>query len=428
MLSRVFRPPEGAHGGRARIARREEVGLAEGSAAVAARRRHRAASIATALALLGAGGIPDAPDPAPAAWGALEILGREVAPGEKRRVSLAATESFAGAPVPTPVIVARGSAPGPTLCLTGGVHGDELNGIEIVRRALEHAEPGELAGTLIGAPIVNVHGFRRGSRYLPDRRDLNRYFPGSERGSPASRIAHAIFHDLVRRCDALVDIHSGSFHRTNLAQVRGDVRDEGVLRLARGFGAPIVVHHVGRPGTLRRAAVEAGIPAITYEAGEPMRFQREEIELGVAGVARLARALGMQADPPAAPDAPPGEPAALRDPPREAEPTVFLRSRWVRVDDGGILTSSVRLGERVEHDALLGLVIDPLGSQRSEVRAPWPGLVIGLAQDQLVIPGFAAYHIALGGDGGDRPLEEVGAGTPAPEGPEPELEMEERPE
>ncbi len=397
--------------------------MPEGSTRDAARTRRPAWLLCTAL-LLGAGGAEIDPAPDVAAWGPLEIVGKSVAAGEKRRVSLSATESFAGAPVPTPVIVARGRSPGPTLCLTGGVHGDELNGIEIVRRALEQIAPDELSGTLIGAPIVNVHGFRRGTRYLPDRRDLNRYFPGSERGSPASRIAHAVFHGLVRQCEALVDMHSGSLHRTNLAQVRGDVRDERVLRLARGFGAPIVVHHAGRPGTLRRAALEAGIPAITYEAGEPMRFQRDEIERGVRGVAELARELGMLPAPPAAADS-----AASAAPPSPREPTVFLRSRWVRVDDGGILTSSVGLGERVQEDTLLGVVIDPIGGQRAEIRAPFAGLVIGLAQDQLVIPGFAAYHIALAPEPANgRALEEVGAGSPSHEGPEPELELEERPE
>jgi predicted deacylase len=301
------------------------------------------------------------------------------------------------------------------------VHGDELNGIEIVRRSLEEANPAELAGTLIGVPIVNVHGFRRGSRYLPDRRDLNRFFPGSRRGSSAGRIAFTLFENVIRRCDALVDMHSGSFWRTNLAQVRGDVNDPAVLRLARGFGSPIVLHHAGRSGTLRRAAVEAGIPAVTYEAGEPMRFQREEIERGVEGVRSLARALGMLATPASAADG---------DAPARVEPEVLVRSRWVRVDDGGILTSEVRLGDRVEVGELLGRVIDPIDGQRAEVRSPQAGLVIGMAQDQLVIPGFAAYHLATAPVGGDTrgETQPVDAGPPPdshlPDGPE----LDERPE
>ncbi len=355
-------------------------------------------------------------------WAPLELLGKSVAPGEKRRLSLAATESFAGGSVPIGVSVARGVAPGPTLCLMGGVHGDELNGIEVVRRSLEEANPDELAGTLIGAPIVNVHGFRRGSRYLPDRRDLNRYFPGSRRGSSAARIAYALFENVIRRCDALVDMHSGSFWRTNLAQVRGDVNDPEVLRLLRGFGSPIVLHHAGRAGTLRRAAVEVGIPAVTYEAGEPMRFQRDEIERGVAGVRSLERALGMLATPASAADA---DGAAL--PP---EPEVLVRSRWVRVDDGGILTSEVRLGDRVPEGALLGRVIDPIDGHRVEVRSPLAGLVIGIAQDQLVIPGFAAYHLAMNPSAS----EPRGETQPVDAGPAPDShlpdgpELDERPE
>ncbi len=380
-----------------------------------------ALSAGTAVAEPGAPEQPGAPGVPAGPWAPLEILGKSVAPGEKKRVSLAATESYAGASVPIAVSVARGVAPGPTLCLMGGVHGDELNGIEIVRRSLEEANPEELAGTLVGAPIVNVHGFRHGSRYLPDRRDLNRFFPGSRRGSSAARIAFALFDGVIRRCDALVDLHSGSFWRTNLAQVRGDLENPGVMRLARGFGGPIVLHHAGRLGTLRRAAVDAGIPAVTYEAGEPTRFQREEIERGVAGVKSLERALGMIATPASAADG--DEPAPL-------EPEVLSRSRWVRVDDGGILTSEVRLGDRVATGSLLGRVIDPIDGERAEVRSPFSGLVIGMAQDQLVIPGFAAYHLATaaGAAAANGEIQPVDAGPPAdsraPDGPE----LDERPE
>ena len=176
------------------------------------------------------------------------------------------------------MLVVAGAQAGPVVCLTGGIHGDELNGVEVVRRSLAQARsPRELRGTLIGVPIVNLAAFRRGSRYLPDRRDLNRFFPGNARGSSAARLARSLF-DVLRHCDALVDVHSGSFHRTNLPQVRGDLRKPEVLRLAKAFGSEIAVHNEGRPGTLRRAATEAGIPAIAYEAGEPMRFQEDAID------------------------------------------------------------------------------------------------------------------------------------------------------
>jgi predicted deacylase len=175
--------------------------------------------------------------------------------------------------------------------LTAGVHGDELNGIEIVRQIFEHVSPKQLSGMLVGVPVANLHVFRRGSRYLPDRRDLNRYFPGHPAGSSASRIANALFVDVVLRCDALVDFHTGSFYRTNLPQLRANLTQEDVMELARAFGIGVVVHSEGMVGTLRRASTDAGIPAITYEAGEPQRFQAHEIERGVEGMRNTLRSM-----------------------------------------------------------------------------------------------------------------------------------------
>ena len=190
------------------------------------------------------------------------------------------------------------ASPGPTLCLTAGIHGDELNGIEVVRRILQEIDPSQLHGMVIGVPIVNLHGFRQASRYLPDRRDLNRHFPGRANGSAASRIAHSFFEQVIVHCEALVDLHTGSFHRSNVPQVRADLTDSGAFELAKAFGSGVVVHAVGEPGTLRRAAGDVGIPAISYEAGEPMRFQPVEVEEGVRGVLELLARKGMLASRP----------------------------------------------------------------------------------------------------------------------------------
>ena len=308
----------------------------------------------------------------------LEILGQPIAPGDQRRLPLPVSETFVGEDASTPVIVVAGVQRGPVLCLTAGIHGDELNGIEVVRRSLDRAKPEELKGTLVGLPIVNLAAFRRSSRYMPDRRDLNRFFPGSPRGSSASRLAFSVFEKVVRRCDALVDVHSGSFHRTNLPQVRGDLRRPEVLKLARAFGTEIAIHNEGRPGTLRRAASEAGIPAITYEAGEPMRFQGKEIDRGVRGVEHMLTQLGMRA-------------AKSGDSP---EPTLYYRAHWIRADDGGILAARAKLGDVVKQNQVLGTVFDPISNEKSTIRAAQSGRVIGVALDQLVMPGFAAFHIA----------------------------------
>jgi predicted deacylase len=330
-------------------------------------------------------GAPTALPPEP--WGALAMLGAEVGPGEKRRLFLRVSESFAGFNENSPVLVARGARAGPTLCVTGGVHGDELNGIEVARSVFAGIAPRSLSGTMVVMPVVNIPGFRRSSRYLPDRRDLNRYFPGHPRGSSASRIAHSVFESVIRFCDALLDLHTGSFHRTNMPQIRADLTHPGLERLATGFGVGLVVHSAGEPGTLRRAATDAGVAALTYEAGEPMRFQREEIERGVRGVTNLMVDLGLV--------------RKLRR--RVKPPLVFASSRWVRVDEGGIFITTRQLGDQVRIDDVLGTVTDPVSNERSEIVAPFAGRIIGMALSQVVIPGFAAFH--LGVDSGLPPEE-----------------------
>lgn len=344
----------------------------------------------------------------------LEIAGQSVWPGDQRRLALPVSAAFVGEDASTPVVIVAGTGPGPVLCLTAGVHGDELNGVEIVRRTLDRVKPEELHGTLVGMPIVNLAAFRRGSRYMPDRRDLNRFFPGRQRGSSASRLAQSVFENVIRRCHALVDVHSGSFYRTNLPQVRGDLRRPEVLKLARAFGSEIAIHNEGRSGTLRRAAAEAGIPAITYEAGEPMRFQEDQIERGIRGIEQLLEQLGMRT----------GKNGAV------ASPTLYYRSHWIRADDGGILAARAKLGDTVKKNQVLGTVFDPISNEKSTIRASQGGRVIGVALDQLVMPGFAAFHIAT-----DEPMPSNGSPASAAslpsvdEGPDAEApELEERPD
>ncbi|MDX1517378.1 MAG: succinylglutamate desuccinylase/aspartoacylase family protein, partial [Woeseiaceae bacterium] len=225
--------------------------------------------------------LADAVDTAEGSAEALYLLGSTVQPGTTARLNWAATELFEGVPVSTPVLVINGTKPGPTLCLTAAVHGDELNGIEIVRRVMHDITPARLSGALIGVPIVNVQGFQRGSRYLPDRRDLNRYFPGNPTGSAAARIAHSFFHNVVMSCDALVDLHTGSFERTNLPQIRADLRNPDVVTLTQGFGATVILHSTPGVGTLRYAATRAGIPTVTLEAGGPLQLELSEVKHGV---------------------------------------------------------------------------------------------------------------------------------------------------
>ncbi len=312
----------------------------------------------------------------------LLLLETEMLPGTAHRLSWSATELFEGVPVSTPVLAVNGALPGPTLCLTAAVHGDELNGIEMVRRVLHEIPPGKLSGAVIGVPIVNVQGFRRGSRYLPDRRDLNRYFPGNPNGSAAARIAHALFTDIIAHCDALVDLHTGSFERANLPQIRADLRNPDVVTLTQGFGSMVVLHSQPGAGTLRHAATLAGIPAVTVEAGGPSQLELAEVKHGVKGVETLLTTLGMLK-----------KKRFWGDP----EP-VYYKSSWVRADNGGILLADVTLGSTVRKGDLLGTITDPMSNQRTELYSPYAGRIIGLARNQVVMPGFAAFHVGIEAD------------------------------
>jgi predicted deacylase len=333
--------------------------------------------------------LADAVTAAGGAAATMTVLDVSVEPGTARRLSWSATELFEGVPVSTPVLVVNGALPGPTLCLTAAVHGDELNGIEMVRRVMHDLNPSRLSGAVIGIPIVNVQGFRRGSRYLPDRRDLNRYFPGNPNGSAAARIAHSFFNNVVAHCDALVDLHTGSFERANLPQIRADLRNPDVMTLTQGFGSMVILHSTPAVGTLRHAATRAGIPAVTLEAGGPSQLELNEVKLGVKGIETLVNTLGMM---------------RKRRMWGEPEP-VYYRSSWVRADNGGILLSDVSLGSTVRKGDRLGTITDPMNNARSELRSPYSGRIIGMARNQVVMPGFAAFHVGIQTD--EAPVDEV---------------------
>ncbi|MCL4779995.1 MAG: succinylglutamate desuccinylase/aspartoacylase family protein [Gammaproteobacteria bacterium] len=309
----------------------------------------------------------------------MELLGETIPPGTMRRLLWSGGQSFDGSSDQTPVLVINGMGRGPTLCLTGAIHGDELNGIEIVRRVTQDLEPARIRGAVIGVPIVNLQGFRRGSRYLPDRRDLNRHFPGNPGGSAASRIAWSLFDSIIRHCDGLIDVHTGSLNRTNLPQLRADLRDEKIRNFVDGFGGMLVLHNPGRPGTLRYAAARAGIPAVTLEAGEPGRLQSAQVREGTAGIVRLLDALKIV------------NRVNLLS---EARP-IYYQSKWIRADHGGILFSLVRLGQMVKAGDVLGTVTDPISNEQNLIYTPVDGRVIGMALNQMVMPGFATFNLGI---------------------------------
>lgn len=308
---------------------------------------------------------------------AFTLLGNEVLPGTSTRLAWTPNIQIAGLSQTTPVLVVNGAHAGPTLCLTGAIHGDELNGIEIVRRAMYDLDPAKLSGQVVGVPIVNLTGFQQGSRYLPDRRDLNRYFPGRPDGTLADRIAHSLFNSVIRHCDMLVDIHTGSLKRTNLPQLRADMNNPEVAEFTKGFDRMAVVHSTGSEGMLRTAAVNAGIRAVTLEAGESLRIQEHQIKAGVNSLNSLMEKHGMIS-----------RMFVWGDP----QP-VYYDSLWIRAQHGGILFSEVALGDRVSEGEILGYVSDPITNEQYPIRSNANGRVIGMAVDQVVMAGFAAYHI-----------------------------------
>jgi hypothetical protein len=323
--------------------------------------------------------------------GHLFLLGVDVPPGTSTRLAWAPKQSFEGIYIATPVLVVNGSEPGPTLCLTAAIHGDELNGIETVRRVLYNLEPERLKGAVIGVPIVNLQGFHASSRYLSDRRDLNRYFPGDPGGSSASRIAHSFFHEVIQHCSAVVDLHTGSFYRTNLPQLRGDLSKPEVVDLTRGFGSTVVLHSEGAEGTLRHAAVAAGIPAVTLEAGGPSVLEETAVGHSVKGVRTLLNHLGMTS-----------RFSLWGDP----EP-VYYNSVWQRAPVGGIVFSRVSLGQNVREGEVLGTVTNPITNVRTRIVSSHTGRVIGMALNQVVQPGFATHHIGIAAPRGQVPEELV---------------------
>jgi predicted deacylase len=307
-----------------------------------------------------------------------ELGGVRVEPGHRGRVDLPAARLTTGSWMTLPVEVVHGTRPGPTVWLSGALHGDELDGVEIVRRVLGRLRARYMGGTVLAVPIVNVFGFLVENRYLPDRRDLNRSFPGSARGSMASRLAHLFMHEVVRRCSWGFDFHCGSDARENLPQVRGDLDDPETHRVALAFGAPVTIH--GRPpdGSLRKVAVQRGARVVLFEGGEAGRFTAEVIESGVEGVLRALRALEVTG----------GD--AGRPP-----PTIEVRrTSWLRAGRSGILRLDVRLGDHVQKGQRVGLIADALGDDGRPVRARTAGMVIGRRVNPLVYQGEAVVNLA----------------------------------
>jgi predicted deacylase len=317
--------------------------------------------------------------PAGAKPAPLVIGDTEIGPGQRVNVDLPIANLYTATSLLMPMRVVRGKRPGPTLFVSAAIHGDELNGVEIIRRLLKRKALRSLRGTLLAVPIVNVHGFIDQSRYLPDRRDLNRSFPGSAKGSIAARLANTFLKQVVLKSDFGIDLHTGAIDRANLPQIRANLDDPKISELAKAFGVPVIVNAAMRDGSLRACADGHGIPVMIYEAGEALRFDELSIKAGVRGILRVMRRLGML--------------PAVRS--AEKAPALTARSTsWVRASISGIVTAPVGLGRRVREGERLATITDPLGTQEEPVTAPFDGLVIGASRLPLAYEGDALFHLA----------------------------------
>ena len=311
----------------------------------------------------------------------LIINGTTILPGTSTTVDLPAGRLYTHVPMSMPVHVIRGKKSGPRLFISAAIHGDEINGVEIIRRLMKLPVLKRLKGTIIAVPIVNIHGLINHSRYLPDRRDLNRSFPGSEKGSIAARLAYLFMNEIVCQSTHGIDIHTGAIHRDNLPQIRANLDDEETEKLARAFNVPVIISSNVRDGSLREAAAEQGIPMLLYEAGEALRFDEISIRAGVKGIINVMRLLGML-------------PTPSRKSTKQIEPMVARSSTWVRAPDSGILRAMVSLGSRVKKDTLLGVVADPFGATETQILSNYNGIVIGRTNLPLVNEGDALFNIA----------------------------------
>ncbi|EPX81159.1 succinylglutamate desuccinylase/aspartoacylase family protein [Litoreibacter arenae] len=309
-----------------------------------------------------------------------KIGGVEIAAGTRQTVNLPISTLSDHTPVTMSVHVIHGKREGPTMFVSAGIHGDEVIGVEILRRLLRTKALGSLRGTLLVVPIVNAFGFHNHSRYLPDRRDLNRCFPGSPTGSLASRLAHDFMTRVVERCSFGIDLHSAAIHRTNLPQIRVSGAAPEMMTLARSFGAPVILTSALRDGSLRGAARDRGIDVLLYEAGEGLRFDEMYVRAGVAGILRVMATREML----------PRKAVA----PAKATSILCKSSKWVRAPAGGLLRAFKSEGDVVEDGELLAAVSDPFGENEVELFASFDGIIVGRAVMPIVNEGDAIYHIA----------------------------------
>ncbi len=304
-----------------------------------------------------------------------------VPPGTQAIIDLPISPLYTQTPMNIPVHVINGKKPGPVLLVCAAVHGDEINGVEIIRRLLKMRLLKSLQGTLIAVPIVNIFGFIYHSRFLPDRRDLNRSFPGTKEGSMAARISHIFISEILEKCTHGIDFHTGGVHRTYLPQVHADLSNKKTLRLAKAFGVPVLLDEHDFDNSLRAFAMKNKIPFLVYEAGEALRLDELCIRAGLKGVLNVMRELKMLKKTTVTFSS-------------IATPFIARSSVWVRSEHAGLFLTPIALGHRVLKKQVLAHIADPITGKTSEVLSPTKGIIIGRNHLPLTNEGDALFQIA----------------------------------
>jgi len=322
----------------------------------------------------------------------LIIGGYTIEPGSKSKIELSVAKLYTDAEVSLPIKVFRGKKDGPTLFISAAVHGDELNGIEIIRRLMNQKNFEVIRGTVIAVPMVNIYGVVNQSRYMPDRRDLNRSFPGSSQGSLAARVAHIFLTEIVSHCDYGIDLHTGAIHRSNLPQIRADLSDEKTKELALAFGVPVVLNSTLVDGSLRESAVANKTKVLLYEAGEALRFDELSIRAGLKGVTNVLNNLGMI------------KKTAKK---KTTTPYIANSSGWLRANASGFVSQKIKLGDQIVKGDSLAEIGSPYGDIINTVKATRSGILIGMQNIPLVQEGEAMFHIAYFSEDDDTIAEHI---------------------
>ena len=324
----------------------------------------------------------------------LIIGGYRIEPGSVSKIELPVAKLYTDADVSLPIKIFRGKKDGPTIFISAAVHGDELNGIEIIRRLINQKSFEIIRGTVIAVPMVNVYGVVNLSRYMPDRRDLNRSFPGSAQGSLAARVAHIFLTEIVSHCDYGIDLHTGAIHRSNLPQIRADLSDEKTKELALAFGVPVVLNSTVVDGSLRESAVANKTKVLLYEAGEALRFDELSIRAGIKGITNVLKNLEM-----------------IRKTTKKkvTVPYVANSSGWLRANASGFVSQKIRLGDQVIKGDSLAVIGSPYGDVIDTVKATRSGILIGIQNIPLVQEGEAMFHIAYFSEDDDAIAEHIEA-------------------